>query len=109
MYGSVRDRTQFAHVRNDHFVTQFLKLLADPDRVRARFHRDPHSRQIGKPLLDSRGTGTKPAPVHNFPVFVERAVMAPDIPKVDPDRHSDPGASAWYFRDEVLRGIFHGQ
>ena len=31
---AVRDRTQFAHVRHDHFVTQFLKLLADPDRVR---------------------------------------------------------------------------
>ena len=39
---AVRDRTQFAHVRHDHFVTQFLKLFADPDRVRARFHRDPH-------------------------------------------------------------------
>jgi hypothetical protein len=45
--------------------------------------------------------------------------MAPDIPKVDPDRHPDPGAAAWYFRDEVLRAwdfcdevlrcLFHGK
>ena len=42
-------------------------------------------------------------------VFVERAVMAPDIPKIDPDRHPDPGASAWYFRDKVQHRIFHGQ
>ena len=82
---AVRDRTQFAHVCNDHFVTLFLKLLADPDRVCARFHRDPHRRQIGKPLLDSRGIGTKPAPVNHFSVFVERAVMAPYISKVDTD------------------------
>jgi hypothetical protein len=104
----MRDRTQFAHVRHDHFVTQFLKLLADPDRVRARFHRDPHWRQIGKPLLDPRWAGSKPAPVHYFSIFVERAVMTPDIPKIDPDRHPDLGASACYFRDKVLRRIFHG-
>jgi hypothetical protein len=78
----VRDRTQFAHVRYDHIVTQFLKLLADPDRVRARFHRDPYSMQIGKSLLDSRWTGTKPSPVNHFSVFVERAVVAPDISKI---------------------------
>jgi hypothetical protein len=41
--------------------------------------------------------------------LLERAVMAPNIPKVDPDRHPDPGDSAWYFRDKVLRRIFHGQ
>jgi hypothetical protein len=105
----VRDRTQFAHVRYDHFVTQFLKLLADPNRVRARFHRDPHRRQIGKPLLDSRGTGTKPAPAHYFSIFVKRAVMAPDVPKIDPDRHPDLGASEWYFRDEVPHRLFHGK
>jgi hypothetical protein len=90
-------------------VTQFLKLFADPDRMRTSFHRDPHRRQIGKPLLDSRWAGTKSAPAHYFSIFVERAVMAPDIPKIDPDRHPDPGASAWYFRDKVLRRIFHGQ
>jgi hypothetical protein len=62
-----------------------------------------------KPPLNSRGTGTKPAPAPYFSIFVERTVMAPDIPKIDPDRHPDLGASAWYFRDKVLRGIFHGQ
>ena len=34
--------------------------------------------------------------------------MTPDIPKVDPDRHLDLRAAAWYFSDEVLRGLFHG-
>jgi hypothetical protein len=32
-----------------------------------------------------------------------------DIPKIDPDRHPDPGASAWYFRDMVLLRIFHDE
>jgi hypothetical protein len=36
-------------------------------------------------------------PGHYFSIFVERAVTAPEIPKVDPDL----GVSAWYFRDEV--------
>jgi hypothetical protein len=76
----VRDRPQLPHVGHDHFVAHLLKLFADPDRVRARFHRDPHRRQIGKPLLNPRGTGTKPSPVNHFSIFVERAVMAPDIP-----------------------------
>jgi hypothetical protein len=34
--------------------------------------------------------------------------MAPDIPKVDTDRPLDLRASAWYFSDEVLRRLFHG-
>jgi hypothetical protein len=34
--------------------------------------------------------------------------MAPDIPKVDTDRHPDPGAAAWNFSDEVPRWLFHG-
>jgi hypothetical protein len=38
-----------------------------------------------------------------------RAVMVPDIPKIDPDRHPDLGASAWLFRDKVLHRLFHGK
>ena len=35
--------------------------------------------------------------------------MAPDIPKIDPDRHPNLGDAAWNFRDdEVLRWLFHG-
>ncbi len=35
--------------------------------------------------------------------------MAPDIPKIDPDRHLNLGNAAWNFRDdEVLRWLFHG-
>jgi hypothetical protein len=106
---AVRDRPQLTYVRYDDLVTQFLKLFADPYRMRPRFHRDPYSRQIGKPLLDSRGTGSEPTSVNHFSVFVERAVMVPDIPKVDPDRHPNPGAAAWNFSNEVMRWLLHGQ
>jgi hypothetical protein len=34
--------------------------------------------------------------------------MAPDISEVDTDRHLHPSRSAWNFRDEVLRWLFHG-
>src|SRR5260370_1041135 len=34
--------------------------------------------------------------------------MAPDIPKIDPDRHPNLGDAAWNFGDEVLRWFFHG-
>ena len=35
--------------------------------------------------------------------------MAPDISKIDPDRHPNLGDAAWNFRDdEVLRWLFHG-
>jgi hypothetical protein len=33
----VRDRPQLAHVRYDHFVAEFLELLANPDRVHPCF------------------------------------------------------------------------
>ena len=48
-------------------------------------------------------------PAHYFSIFVERAVMAPDIPKIDPDRHPNLGGAASNFRDEVMRCLFHGQ
>ncbi len=105
---TVRDRPQLAHVGHDYFVTKLLQLFADPDRMRPRLHRDPDPWQIGKPLLDSRGCRSEPPPVNHFSIFVERAVMAPDIPKVDPDRHLDLRAAAWNFRDEVMRCLFHG-
>jgi hypothetical protein len=34
--------------------------------------------------------------------------MAPDIPKVDPNRHLDPGTAEWNFRDKLMRWLFHG-
>jgi hypothetical protein len=34
--------------------------------------------------------------------------MAPDIPKIDPDRHPNLGDAAWNFRDEVFQWLFHG-
>jgi hypothetical protein len=88
-------------------MAQLLKLLADPYRVCPRLHGDPHSRQVGKPLIDAGRVRSEPAPVDNFTNFVERAVMAPDIPKVDADCYPNLRAGPWYFRDEVLRMLFH--
>ena len=34
--------------------------------------------------------------------------MAPDVPKIDPDRHPRLGDAAWNFRDEVFRWLLHG-
>jgi hypothetical protein len=48
------------------------------------------------------------ASINHFACFVEHAVVAPDISKVDTDRHLNPGPSEWDFRDEVLRWLFHG-
>jgi len=54
-------------------------------------------------LLDSLGTGSEATAIDHFSFFVERAVMAPDISKVDTDRDLDPSRSAWNFRDKVQR------
>jgi hypothetical protein len=35
--------------------------------------------------------------------------MAPDISKVDPDRHLGLRAAAWNFSDKVMRRLFHGK
>jgi hypothetical protein len=39
---------------------------------------------------------------------VELAVVAPNISEVNADRHDNQGMSAWDFRNEVLRRVFHG-
>jgi hypothetical protein len=44
---------------------------------------------------------------YDFTFLVERAVMTPDIAKIDPDRDFDLDSSAWCFRDEVLRLLLH--
>ncbi len=105
---AVRDRPELAHVGYDYFVAQFSELFADPDRMGSSLHRNPCSGHIGKPLPDSRGRRSKPSPINHFSIFVERAVMAPDVPKIDPDRHPSLGDAAWNFRDEVFRWLFHG-
>jgi len=35
--------------------------------------------------------------------------MAPDISKINTDRHPDPGTPAWNFRDKVIRRLLHGK
>jgi len=104
---TVRDRPQLAHVGHDDFMPQLLQLLADPYRVCSCLHGDAHSRQVGKPLIDTGWVRSESAPVDYFTIFVERAVMAPDIPQVDADRYPNLRASTGCFRDEVLRMLFH--
>src|ERR1700692_3758154 len=105
---AVRDRPQLSYVRHDDFVAHLPELFANPDRVGSSLHSDSGSGHIGKPLLDARGSRSKPPPVNHFSIFVECAVMTPDIPKIDPDRHPTLGDAAWNFRYEVFRWLFHG-
>ena len=100
---TMRYGSQLAHVRYDDLMPQLLELLADPDRVRPRLHGYSCRRHIRKPLLDSLRTSSEAASVDHYPFFVERAVMAPDISKVDANRHPDLALSAWNFCYEVLR------
>jgi hypothetical protein len=51
--------------------------------------------EIPEVLVHSGRMGSEPASVYDLAVLVERAVMAPDVPKVDPDRHPGLGTSAW--------------
>jgi hypothetical protein len=98
----------FGQIRNNDVTTQLLELFADPDRVRSRFHRYSCRRHISEPLLDSLGAGSEVASFDHFSFFVESAVMAPDISKVNADRHLGPGLSVWNFCDEVMCWLFHG-
>src|ERR1017187_4212583 len=101
----MRDRPQLAHVSHDPLMAELPNLFADPDRVRSSFHSDPRASNIPEALVDSGWVGPEPASVDHLAVLVESAVMAPDVPKVDADRHPGLGTSAW-FRYEVLRMSF---
>jgi hypothetical protein len=48
------------------------------------------------------------APIDHFSFFVERAVMAPDVPKIDADRHLNLGPPDGYFCNELMHCFFHG-
>jgi hypothetical protein len=54
-------------------------------------HANSNSFEIPKRL--SRRVGSEAASVYDLAVFVERAVMAPDIPKVYPGRYPNPETS----------------
>ena len=108
LFQILEERGFMVYLVNAHSlkIAHLLKLLADPDGVDSRLHRVPHWRQIGKPSFDPGRCGEKPASVDHLAFFVERAVMTPDIAKIDPNRHLNPGAAPWYFRDEILRRFF---
>ena len=76
--------------------------------MRSSLHRNPRWRHINEPLLDRLRGGSEAAPINDFSILVERAVMAPDIAKVDADRPLNLGLSALNFSDEVVRWLLHG-
>jgi len=60
------------------------------------FHGYSNSFEIPKALVYSGRVGSEAASVYDLTVLVERAVMAPDVPKIDPDRYPNPGTSVWF-------------
>ena len=108
LFQILEERGFMVYLVNAHSlkIAQLLKLLADPDGVGYRLHRVPHWRQIGKPSFDPGRCGEKPASIDHLAFLVERAVMTPDIAKIDPNRHLNPGAAPWYLREEILRRFF---
>jgi hypothetical protein len=105
---TVGDRPQLPHVRHDHRVSEQLKLFADPDRVRAGLHGHPNWRHILKPLLQSLGIGSEPAPVDHVSVLVDRASGSRHLPG-QRRRLIRLGMSARNFCDEALRCLLHGK
>lgn len=71
-----------------------------------RFHRHPRRRHVGEPLLNRLRGRSEATLVYDFTILVERAVMTPNIPKVDADRRANPRLSAWDFRDECSARFF---
>jgi Iron-containing alcohol dehydrogenase len=53
--------------------------------------------------------GSETTSIDYSSIFVESAVMAPDISKIDTDRHPNPGMPVWNFRDKVIRRLLHGK
>jgi hypothetical protein len=64
--------------------------------------------QIREQLLDRLRCSSETASIDDFAALVESAVMAPDVSKIDIDRHPDLGLPVWNFRDEVMSCLFMG-
>ena len=90
---TVRDSSQLSHVGHDYLMAKFLQLFADPDRVRSGLHRNPRLRHVGKPLLDRLRCRPEAAAVDHLTILVERAVMTPNVAKINADRGLDHGSS----------------
>ena len=59
------------------------------------FHRYPDRLEITEALIHARWVGSEAATVDDLALFVDGAVMAPDVSKVDTDCRPDPGTSEW--------------
>jgi hypothetical protein len=51
--------------------------------MNAGLHGHAGMRNVGEPLLDGLWGNPEPAPVDDLTVHIERAVIAPDVAKVD--------------------------
>src|ERR1700733_1397331 len=91
---AVRDCPQLAHVGHHDFMAEFPNLFTNPDGMRPSFHGDTHGFQIAETLVNAGWVGSKTATIYDLAVLAECAVMAPDVPKVNSDRHADHGTSA---------------
>ena len=78
-------------------MTQIAYQLTDPDGMNSDFHRYSDRLEISEALIYARWVGSETAAVNDLALFVDGAVMAPDVSKVDTDRRPDPGTSAWTF------------
>ena len=88
-------------------MTQFLQLVADPDRMNAHLHGHAGMRYFREPLLDRLRGRPEPAPVDDLTIYVERAVLAPDVARVDADRHLNPRLPTWDFSNALLRWLLY--
>jgi hypothetical protein len=100
-------RSQLPNVTHNHLVAKFFDLFANPDWVRVVFHGDPSRMNASEPPIHPSGIRAEASSVDHLAVFVQAAVMAPDVPQVDSNRDSDPGPSAWTLWDEELRMLYH--
>jgi hypothetical protein len=96
---AVRNRTQLTDVGHNDFVAKLLQLLTDPYRMRSSLHRHTRRQRIREPFLNGLGRGSKTTSIDYFTVFVENAVMTPDIAKINAYRQHRPGLSRWNFCD----------
>jgi hypothetical protein len=75
-------------------MAEFPNLFTNPDGMRPSFHGDTHGFQIAETPVNAGWVGSKTATIYDLAVLAECAVMAPDVPKVNSDRHADHGTSA---------------
>lgn len=65
-----------------------------PDGMPYWLHSNQRPFKIPEAAVNACSVGPESGSINDFAVFVEGAVMAPDVPKVDSNRDPAPGTSA---------------